>query len=123
VEIPAGFRIVGETSEFERAVARMVRRVPAGSVASYGCIADWLGKPEAARAVGGALARSLDGVPAHRVVTTTGRLVPGWEREQAELLRTEGVRVWRGHVAEPIPWWSGPRVSPRGRTRPGRNSA
>jgi methylated-DNA-protein-cysteine methyltransferase related protein len=109
VEIPAGFRIVGESTDFERAVAGMVRRVPAGSVASYGRIAEWLGKPEAARAVGGALAKSLDGVPAHRIVTASGRLAPGWEREQAELLRTEGVRVWRGHVREPIPWWVGPR--------------
>ena len=38
------------------------------------------------------MARSLDGAPAHRVVTSSGRLAPGWEREQAELLRAEGVR-------------------------------
>jgi methylated-DNA-protein-cysteine methyltransferase related protein len=116
MNIPPGFRIVAETSAFERTVADMVCRVPAGKVASYGRIAAWLGKPAAARAVGGAMARSLDGVPAHRVVTSDGRLAPGWEREQTELLRSEGVRVWRGHVREPIPWWEGPR------TRPGRSS-
>src|SRR6476659_5818786 len=96
MNIPPGFRIVAETSAFERSVAEMVRRVPAGTVASYGRIAAWLGKPEAARAVGGALAR-------------------------AELLRAEGVRVWRGHVREPIPWWEGPRRRARS-TRPGRSS-
>ncbi|HSS53760.1 MAG TPA: MGMT family protein [Gaiellales bacterium] len=121
MNIPPGFRIVAETSGFERSVAEMVRRVPAGTVASYGRIAAWLGKPEAARAVGGAMARSPEGVPAHRVVTSGGRLAPGWEREQAELLRAEGVRVWRGHVREPIPWWQGPRSSSRS-TRPGRSS-
>ena len=119
MNIPPGFRIVAETSAFERSVAEMVRRVPAGTVASYGRIAAWLGKPEAARAVGGAMARSPDGVPAHRVVTSGGRLAPGWEREQAELLRAEGVRVWRGHVRDPIPWWEGPRIRS---TRPGRSS-
>ncbi|HWG82974.1 MAG TPA: MGMT family protein [Gaiellales bacterium] len=121
MNIPPGFRIVAETSAFERSVAEMVRRVPAGTVASYGRIAAWLGKPEAARAVGGAMARSPDGVPAHRVVTSGGRLAPGWEREQAELLRAEGVRVWRGHVREPIPWWEGPQRRARS-TRPGRSS-
>jgi alkylated DNA nucleotide flippase Atl1 len=32
------------------------------------------------------------------VVTSTGRLVPGHEREQARLLRSEGVRVDHGRV-------------------------
>jgi len=122
MNIPPGFRIVAETSAFERSVAEMVRRVPAGTVASYGRIAAWLGKPEAARAVGGAMARSPDGVPAHRVVTSGGRLAPGWEREQAELLRAEGVRVWRGHVREPIPWWEGPDTRRPRSTQPGRSS-
>jgi hypothetical protein len=35
--------------------------------------------------------------------------VPGHEAEHAERLRAEGVRVARGHVAGPIPWWAGPR--------------
>lgn len=122
MNIPPGFRIVAEASAFERSVAEIVRLVPAGRVASYGRIAAWLGKPEAARAVGGAMARSPDGVPAHRVVTSGGRLAPGWEQEQAELLRAEGVRVWRGHVREPIPWWEGPQRRDVRSTRPGRSS-
>jgi methylated-DNA-protein-cysteine methyltransferase related protein len=111
VQLPPGFRIVADASAFEQAVAAMVLRVPAGRVASYGRIAAWLDQPAAARAVGGALARGGGGLPAHRVVTADGRLAPGWERQQAELLRSEGVRVWRGHVAEPIPWWDGPSFS------------
>ena len=59
-------------------------------------------------AVGGVLARAGGQMPAHRIVNASGRLAPGWEREQAELLRSEGVRVRGGAVASPMPWWDGP---------------
>ena len=118
VQLPVGFRVVSEASPFELRVAELVGRIPPGKVASYGRLAEWLGQPAAARAVGGAMARNVEGAPAHRVVTSTGRLAPGWEREQTELLRAEGITVRRGMVAEPIPWWDGPRrASPRGRAR------
>lgn len=108
MQLPVGFRVVPEASPFELRVAELVSRIPPGKVASYGRLAEWLGQPAAARAVGGAMARNVEAAPAHRVVTAAGRLAPGWEREQAELLRAEGVRVRRGMVAEPIPWWDGP---------------
>ena len=66
-------------------------------------VADRLGKPGAARAVGTALSRGLR-VPAHRVVTADGRLARRWPR-QSRLLREEGVVVRDGKVARPIPWW------------------
>ena len=113
--VPVGFRVVTPATPFERRVERVVRRIPAGQVASYGRVAEWVGQPDGARAVGGVMARSLDGVPWHRVVTAAGRLVPGHEADHAERLRAEGVRVARGHVADPIPWWPGPR-----RRRPAR---
>jgi len=109
-ELPAGFRVLSEPTPFERRVEGVVRRIPAGRVASYGRVADWVGRPEGARAVGRVMARSGAGVPWHRVVTAAGRLVPNHEAEHAERLRSEGVRVARGHVAEPIPWWAGPRA-------------
>jgi alkylated DNA nucleotide flippase Atl1 len=112
VQIPPGFRVVAERSAFELEVAELVRAIPPGTVASYGRIADWLGRAASARAVGGALARSGGDTPAHRVVNAAGRLAPGWEREQAELLRVEGVRVRGGRVTDPIPWWDGPRTRP-----------
>jgi len=108
-DLPVGFRVVSPATAFERRVERVVRRIPAGRVASYGRVAGWVGQPDGARAVGGVMARSGGGVPWHRVVTAAGRLVPGHEAEHAERLRAEGVRVVRGHVADPIPWWSGPR--------------
>ena len=90
-------------TSFERRVATVVRRIPRGQVARYSMVADRLRQPGAARAVGGALARGL-GVPAHRVVTADGRLVPRWPA-QSRLLRNEGVPVRQGRVARPIPWW------------------
>lgn len=110
MQVPIGFRILAEASPFDQRVAAMVRLIPAGRVASYGRIAEWIGEPAAARAVGGALARSLEDLPAHRIVTASGRLAPGWEREQRELLRAENVRVDRRAVRAPIPWWGGPEV-------------
>jgi methylated-DNA-protein-cysteine methyltransferase related protein len=57
-------------------VYRVVRRIPAGRVASYGQIAALAGMPRAARQVGYAL-HALDagsGVPWHRVVNAQGQI-------------------------------------------------
>ena len=85
-------------SEFEERVRRVVAELRPGEVATYGEVAEEAGYRGAARAVGGVLAGS-DGLPWWRVVTSTGRLVPGHEREHARRLRAEGVRVTAGRVA------------------------
>ncbi len=59
---------------------------------TYGEIAEEVGHPGAARAVGNVVAGS-DGLPWWRVVTSTGRLVPGHEEVQARRLRAEGVAI------------------------------
>jgi len=87
-----------DAGEFDRRVLEVVARLRPGEVATYGEIAEEAGHPGAARAVGGVMARS-DGVPWWRVVTATGRLVPGHEREQARRLRAEGVPVRGGRLA------------------------
>jgi methylated-DNA-protein-cysteine methyltransferase related protein len=92
-------------SVFEGQVLAAVSRLQAGEVATYGEIAAEAGRPGAARAVGNAL-RGSGGTPWWRVVTATGRLVPGLEREQARLLAGEGVPL----CGDP------PRVAVRGRT-------
>jgi methylated-DNA-protein-cysteine methyltransferase related protein len=84
-------------TEFERRVTRAIRSIQPGGVATYGEIAEEAGFPGAGRAVGNVLSGS-DGLPWWRVVTSTGRLVPGHEAEQARLLTKEGVRVVAGRV-------------------------
>ena len=83
---------------FDQAVARVLDGLGPGDVVTYGEVAAEAGHPGAARAVGRLLATS-DG--AHcwwRVVTATGRLVPGHEDEHARRLRAEGVEVADGRV-------------------------
>lgn len=76
----------------------MLRSLRPGQLVTYGEVAEEAGSPGAARAVGNILARS-DGLPWWRVVTSTGRLVPGHEPDQAARLRAEGVVVTDGRVA------------------------
>lgn len=85
-------------SPFERAVVAVLRSLRPGEVVTYGEVAAEAGYPGAARAVGRILATSTDELPWWRVVTATGRLVPGHEAEHARRLRAEGVRVTDGHV-------------------------
>jgi methylated-DNA-protein-cysteine methyltransferase related protein len=66
-----------------------------GEVLTYGELARLAGHPGAARAVGRVMARS-SGLPWWRVVNSQGRLVPGHERRQAELLGLEGVAIRNG---------------------------
>jgi O-6-methylguanine DNA methyltransferase len=57
-------------SDWDRRVLEGVRSIPRGATASYGEVARRIGKPGAARAVGGAVGRNPIGllVPCHRVV-------------------------------------------------------
>jgi O-6-methylguanine DNA methyltransferase len=59
---------------FDRAVLTAIRAIPPGDAWTYGEVADAIGKPGAARAVGGALGRNRVPVivPCHRVVASTG---------------------------------------------------
>jgi methylated-DNA-protein-cysteine methyltransferase-like protein len=85
-------------SGFEQAVVRVLHSLGPGEVVTYGEVAAEAGFPGAARAVGRILATSGDRLPWWRVVTSTGRLVPGHEDEHARRLRAEGVAVADGHV-------------------------
>jgi methylated-DNA-protein-cysteine methyltransferase related protein len=69
-----------------------------GEVTTYGDVADTAGYPKLSRFVGRVLGVTDVEVPWWRVVTSAGRLVPGHEREQAALLRAEGVVIRGGHV-------------------------
>lgn len=80
---------------FQRAVARVVKRIPRGTTLSYGEVAVRAGKPGAARAVVSAL-RNLDGVPWWRVARHDGSLAPQVSTLQSTLLRQEGWKRKKG---------------------------
>jgi methylated-DNA-protein-cysteine methyltransferase-like protein len=78
---------------FAEAVDAVLEGLAPGEVVTYGEVAVEAGFPGAARAVGAHLARSDGGRPWWRVVTASGRLVPGNEATHARLLRAEGVPI------------------------------
>ena len=82
---------------FTTAAVKVLEGLEPGEVVSYGEVAEQAGFPGAARAVGNLL-KHTDGLPWWRVVAANGRLVPGGEERQAQLLRAEGVEVSNGRV-------------------------
>jgi methylated-DNA-protein-cysteine methyltransferase-like protein len=85
------------TRSFEDAVAEVVDGIPLGETSTYAEVAEEAGFPGAARAVGNVM-RTVPGLCWWRVITTTGRLVPGLEAEHTQRLRAEGIRVTNGRV-------------------------
>ena len=74
----------------------IVRRIPAGSVATYGQVAHLAGLPRCARTVGYAMADCRDpSVPCHRVVDRFGGTKPCFDTHapgtQRAMLEAEGV--------------------------------
>ena len=61
---------------FQREVLKALARVPFGAVVSYGDLAKKIGKPGAARAIGGAMAKNPIPIvlPCHRVIAADGSL-------------------------------------------------
>ena len=79
-------------------ILAVIRSLREGEVVTYGDIAEDAGFPMMSRLVGRLLAVIDDDLPWWRVVNSTGRLVPGHEQDQAELLKREGVRCEAGRV-------------------------
>jgi methylated-DNA-protein-cysteine methyltransferase-like protein len=90
--------IADARAERERRILDVILALQPGEVVSYGDIADVAGYPRQSRLVGRILSTSDLELPWWRVVTSAGRLVPGHEREQTQLLREEDVVVRAGHV-------------------------
>jgi methylated-DNA-[protein]-cysteine S-methyltransferase len=95
---------VGDRAAFDREVFDAVRAVAPGTVTSYGRLAQRVGRPGAARAVGGAVGRCPIGmlIPCHRVIAADGTLGgygTGWGGRDAHLdvkrrlLELEGVQL------------------------------
>jgi methylated-DNA-protein-cysteine methyltransferase-like protein len=86
-------------NERDQRIIDVIRSIGPGEVVTYGDIAEDAGYPKQSRLVGRLLAVNDDpDLPWWRVVNSTGRLVPGNEREQSARLRGEGVEVRDGKV-------------------------
>lgn len=86
---------LGGATDFEKKVWRAARKIPRGSVVTYGELARQIGQQGAARAVGRALGRNPVpiAVPCHRIVGANGRLTgfsaPGGVELKARLISHE----------------------------------
>ncbi len=107
---------------FYTQVYLVAQQIPKGKVTSYGRIAQMLGRPHAARAVGYALSALKDAqssdrftsatVPWQRIVNSAGRISIRHREvtasKQAMLLRAEGVEVdENGRINLDIYLWEG----------------
>ncbi len=87
---------------FTRSVYAVVSAIPSGSVASYGMVAAFVGRPRAPRAVGGALSTLPEelNVPWWRVISSSGKIstssIHHTAQIQRALLEDEGVRFTSG---------------------------
>jgi O-6-methylguanine DNA methyltransferase len=88
---------------FAARVLAVVRRIPAGRVATYGDVATLAGPPGAARAVGTVVRQCGDGAtPCHRVVGARGD-IGGWTGPlefKRDRLRREGIQVNLARIEE-----------------------
>ena len=84
--------------ERTRRIIDVLMALQPGEVTTYGDIAETAGYPRQSRLVGRILSTTDIDVPWWRVVNVAGRLVPGNEQLQTELLAEEDVIVRNGHV-------------------------
>jgi methylated-DNA-protein-cysteine methyltransferase related protein len=101
---PLSARAPASADDSMQAIWNVIARIPRGRVSSYGDVARAAGLPGRARLAGTALRLSPEdmNLPWHRVMGAGGRIVfPKGSRhfrEQARLLRSEGVAVKDGRV-------------------------
>jgi len=90
-DLPIDWR---QMTDFQAVVLRGAQKIPAGQVLSYGELAQKIGKPKAARAVGRALGTNPMPIviPCHRVLASDGSLTGyiGGTEVKAHLLQLEG---------------------------------
>jgi O-6-methylguanine DNA methyltransferase len=96
---------IADRPAWDRLVLEAVRAIPRGQTAGYGEVARRIGRPGAARAVGGAVGRNPVGllIPCHRVIAGDGTLggygAAAWGGREAAtrlkqaLLALEGVQI------------------------------
>ena len=91
-----------QVTEFDKKVWVALKLIPRGKVTTYKAIAEFIGQPKAARAVGNACGKNPDAprAPCHRVVKSNGHL-GGYAqgvKKKIKLLEGEGVQTIREKV-------------------------
>ncbi len=101
---------------FRYKVYALAKNIPAGKVATYSQIANLIGHPGAARAVGLCMKENPDNeiIPCHRVVAANGKLAGyafGGVRKKKKILIEEGVTFIQDRVDLTISQWK-PKKKP-----------
>lgn len=105
---------------FFQNVVDIIKRIPYGTVTSYGTVATMAGSPRAARVVGGILNSSTEryNLPWQRVLNKDGYLsikngLIDSKNLQKELLEQEGVEVSKDYVVDlnRFGWFGGKQVN------------
>jgi AraC family transcriptional regulator, regulatory protein of adaptative response / methylated-DNA-[protein]-cysteine methyltransferase len=105
-------KIVLLGSDFEVRVWSALLKIPMGAATTYGDVANHIGNPKAARAVGAAVGRNPISfvVPCHRVLGKTGALtgyhwgitrkqaILGWEAGKTDAIKSEAIEPEQGRL-------------------------
>ena len=106
---------LSEAPEFERRVYAAARAIPPGEVRTYGELAEAIGSPGSARAVGRVLGRNPVPIiiPCHRILASAGGSggfsAPGGVSTKLKMLEIEGARrSAEPELFESLPWMAKP---------------
>lgn len=90
------------TPSISEKVFRIIKRIPAGRVATYKTIARLTGRPKAFRAIGQILHNNPHPVivPCHRIINANGALggYAGGLKKKIALLKKEGVKIEKERI-------------------------
>lgn len=95
---------MNKKSSFDETVFTALKQIPRGRIVTYKILAQAIGRPRSARAVGQAVGRNPDApkVPCHRVIYNDGRLGSysgfGGKLAKIRLLEQEGITIKKDRV-------------------------
>ena len=92
---------------FKQQVYEITKLIPEGRVSTYGAVAKAVGYPNHSRHVGNAMGGCPKDVPAHRVISSTGKLsVPSFrerlEKENVTVQDNWKVKDFKTHFWDPL---------------------